>query len=231
MDELRDGDEPVAGPGSRSPSTISTPPAAPSCELGVDCPYAPLQSESFRPPKPVRRKRKAGPKNAVTNRQNSYANSSTSPIYSAASSNSNLFVGPTTSLNTTSHFQPTWSINTSSPIYSSDSASATNSVPSTSTRSRPWTTYYATRTWRPSASASATYVPGVLFNLTLAGDSDIQAVYSVPLAFGHNAASGASDVLSEIYQKPTKRAPDWNGGDPQTVNMQVDLGSSDMVGF
>jgi hypothetical protein len=39
----------------------------------------------------------------------------------------------------------------------------------------------------------------------------------VPMTFGHSSSS------------QRKRAASWNGGDPQVLNLQVDLGSSDMV--
>lgn len=62
-------------------------------------------------------------------------------------------------------------------------------------------------------------------NLTLAGDSDTEAIYSVEMAFGHNADSDSERRKRNLR----RRASTWDGGDPQTVNLQVDLGSSDMV--
>lgn len=63
-----------------------------------------------------------------------------------------------------------------------------------------------------------TFVPGVVFNLTLAGGNDDQAVYSLPMTFGHDLADGLA----------RKRAP-TTPTTAQTVNMLIDLGSSDMV--
>jgi hypothetical protein len=53
--------------------------------------------------------------------------------------------------------------------------------------------------------------------MTLGGDSDTEAVYAVPIELGHS-----------IPDPQRKRAP----GDTfsQTMNVQIDLGSSDMVG-
>lgn len=54
--------------------------------------------------------------------------------------------------------------------------------------------------------------------MTLAGDSDLEAVYAVPVELGHGSESTRR-----------KRAP-GDGSFSQTMNVQIDLGSSDMVG-
>lgn len=53
--------------------------------------------------------------------------------------------------------------------------------------------------------------------MTLGGDSDVEAVYAVPIELGHGQPA-----------ERRKRAP---GDDEfsQTMNVQIDLGSSDMV--
>lgn len=53
--------------------------------------------------------------------------------------------------------------------------------------------------------------------MTLGGDSDIEAVYAVPIELGHGQPA-----------RRRKRAPE-DGEFSQTMNVQIDLGSSDMV--
>lgn len=61
-------------------------------------------------------------------------------------------------------------------------------------------------------------------NLTLSGDSDTQAVYSVSMTLGHGPQSGADVAFpSRIGRR------DSTGSNAQTVNLQIDLGSSDLV--
>lgn len=62
-----------------------------------------------------------------------------------------------------------------------------------------------------------TFVPGVVFDMMLAGGNDDLAVYSLPMAFGHDLANPVT----------RKRAP-TTPSSIQTMNMLVDLGSSDM---
>lgn len=54
--------------------------------------------------------------------------------------------------------------------------------------------------------------------MTLGGDSDLEAVYAVPIELGHDQPA-----------RRRKRAPGDDGGYSQTMNVQIDLGSSDMV--
>jgi hypothetical protein len=94
---------------------------------------------------------------------------------------------------------------------------------SASGKSKPWSftlTPSASKTTTTSGTRAAqvTFVPGVVFDLSLAGGNDDQAVYSLPMTFGHDLAEGVA----------RKRAP-TTPTTAQTVNMLVDLGSSDMV--
>lgn len=59
--------------------------------------------------------------------------------------------------------------------------------------------------------------------MTMAGTSDTQAVYSVEMAFGHD------DDNSRRKRAFRKGALYGQDGTTQYVNLQVDLGSSDMV--
>lgn len=93
---------------------------------------------------------------------------------------------------------------------------SSSSRSSTSTVSRPWTYQPSpSKTTSGTEPSKTTFVPGVVFNLTLGGDSDTEAVYSVPMTFGHGTSF--------------KRQVQRRGSDYETLNMQVDLGSSDMV--
>lgn len=88
-------------------------------------------------------------------------------------------------------------------------------------KSKPWTftlTPSASKTASGTPAAQTTFVPGVVFNLTLAGGNDDEAVYSLPMTFGHDMSS--TDARKRAPTTPTSL---------QTVNMLVDLGSSDMV--
>ncbi|WVQ80478.1 hypothetical protein IAT38_002583 [Cryptococcus sp. DSM 104549] len=106
----------------------------------------------------------------------------------------------------------TYTLDTSSRI-----SSTTKSARSTTFTSL-WS-YSATRSASSATSSStkAAYVPGVVLNMTLGGDSDTEAVYSVGMVFGHNKDSARR-----------KRASYKKDGELQTMNLQVDLGSSDM---
>jgi len=105
---------------------------------------------------------------------------------------------------------------------SSSDLSSSTYVPASrasSSFSRPW--QVSTRSTTSHAAEQTPYVAGVVMQMVLGGDNDDQAVYSVPMDFGHGVLGGSS----------RKRRPsaNWNGGSAQTVNLQVDLGSSDMV--
>jgi len=51
--------------------------------------------------------------------------------------------------------------------------------------------------------------------MTLGGDSDTEAVYAIAVELGHSA--------------PARRRRAPGDGSSQTMNIQIDLGSSDMV--
>lgn len=102
---------------------------------------------------------------------------------------------------------------TRSETFASPSRSPTWSEPASSytASSLPW----STRERHTSASAAPTFVPGVELNMTLGGDSDTEAVYAIAVELGHSVATSR------------KRAP--GDGSSQMMNVQIDLGSSDMV--
>jgi len=102
---------------------------------------------------------------------------------------------------------------TRSETFASQSPSPTWSEPASSyaASSLPW----STRERHTSAAAAPTFVPGVELNMTLGGDSDTEAVYAIAVELGHSAPASR------------KRAP--GDGSSQTMNIQIDLGSSDMV--
>jgi hypothetical protein len=102
---------------------------------------------------------------------------------------------------------------TRSETFASPTPSPSWSEPASSysASSLPW----STRERHSSAAAAPTFVPGVELNMTLGGDSDTEAVYAIAVELGHSVASGR------------KRAP--GDGSSQTMNIQIDLGSSDMV--
>lgn len=127
---------------------------------------------------------------------------------------------PVTSLlaNATSTYVPS----TRTYLDASSSISTTSSAYYASTNSsfsRPW--QVSTRSTTSHAAEQTPYVPGVILKMVLGGDNDDQAVYSVPMDFGHGTLDG-----SLRKRRPSSK---WDGGSPQTVNLQVDLGSSDMV--
>lgn len=145
------------------------------------------------------------------------------------SSKQPLFDGPT---NTTTYLPtPTDTSSSGSSKTSSDLTSFTTSSSSSSTSS-PSRTYKATWTYTPSTRSSAStpsstpFVPGVVLNMTLAGDSDDQAVYSVQMAFGHGSSSG-----SDSRKGKRRDSGNWDGGALQNINLQLDLGSSDLVSY
>jgi hypothetical protein len=116
---------------------------------------------------------------------------------------------------------PSSSASTRAPLFSGtrsetfqapSSTTWSDSAPIYTSSSLPW----STRTRNSAPSARPSYVPGVQLNMTLGGDSDTEAVYAIPIELGHSTPDATR-----------KRAP----GDisSQLVNVQVDLGSSDMV--
>lgn len=102
---------------------------------------------------------------------------------------------------------------TRSETFASQAPSPTWSEPASSytASSLPW----STRERHTSAAAAPTFVPGVELNMTLGGDSDTEAVYAIAVELGHSA--------------PARRRRAPGDGSSQTMNIQIDLGSSDMV--
>jgi hypothetical protein len=107
------------------------------------------------------------------------------------------------------------------PLFSGTRSETFNLPSPSSTWSDPASSYsasplpWSTRVRHSSASAAPTFVPGVEFNMTLGGDSDTEAVYAIAVELGHSVAASR------------KRAPGDESS--QTMNVQIDLGSSDMV--
>ena len=130
----------------------------------------------------------------------------------------------------------TVSYNDSSSLVSTSSTASSSTTlytGSPSSFSRPWQP--STKSTTSHAPEETPYVPGVILPLVLGGDDDDQAVYSVQMDFGHGTLDGGdvggSSKRRRIAGGLQKRRPStyWDGGSPQTVNLQVDLGSSDLV--
>ncbi|WWC85607.1 uncharacterized protein L201_000471 [Kwoniella dendrophila CBS 6074] len=250
MDPFLMGDQPIAGPSLKpfiSPSPFVTPLP---CTLDSACPFlyttptitqTRRATNTFRPGKLDQipdvmyrrgfRRQDSGEATSTT------STASLSDLFSGPTANGTstttqrpLFTGPAPSAtsetsSTSTSFDNSGSYNTSDPsaygMSSTTSATVSRSTTFTSlwsyTPSRVKT--YTASVAQPSQTA---FVPGVLLNLTLAGDSDTEAVYSVNVALGHNANARRKRGLQR------RRPPAWNGVDVQMVQLQVDLGSSDM---
>ncbi|ODN97025.1 hypothetical protein I350_08003 [Cryptococcus amylolentus CBS 6273] len=127
---------------------------------------------------------------------------------------------------------------TSTSTSSSSSSSARTSSKSSSTKSTRTTTF--TSLWSTSKSKTATgtasaatstksaYVPGVVLNMTMSGDSDTQAVYGVEVEMGHDDDDDKRKRKRGMGWGMGRRASYAKDGKNQMVNLQVDLGSSDM---
>ncbi|WWD22304.1 hypothetical protein CI109_106795 [Kwoniella shandongensis] len=251
-------DQPEAGPSSRPfVDTPVTPPVSTRspCPLGSQCPKINLAHRPGSDFDSIQRtltSSKSAGKRKMMERQDfpgpggsTYSISTvsgTSPpsdtMYAPlASTLSNpLFNGPTTTQSSYSPYNTslpytTFSYNVTQTYESQPFTSPSPSTSSTSSRSTKFTSlwsYTPSHTRSQTASASqptqSIYVPGVLLNLTLGGDSETEAIYSVEMAFGHNADSGSSAMRRKSKRRPAK----WDGGAPQAVNLQIDLGSSDM---
>ena len=227
-------DQDQAGPSTRPYGGATIPTPAPTfaaqCELGAHCPLLPPSTalpifgdgRAFSSALPGlgqgrKRKRQGRDTEFSSSAMSSATSSSTSD---ASSSSDGLFVGPSLASNST------WSSSSSSsafqrPYYQS---TVTSFISFTSTRPfiAPWT-----RT--SSAKPENTYVPGLMLNLTLAGNSDSEAVYSVPMTFGHGVQNGSDFVLASKWKRDSSTGSDLSGTNSQVVDLQVDLGSSDMV--
>ncbi|OCF34987.1 hypothetical protein I316_03534 [Kwoniella heveanensis BCC8398] len=117
--------------------------------------------------------------------------------------------------------------------YTETSTSASSSSYYRSTTFTSLWSYSASRSRTASASTptQSVYVPGVVLNMTLGGDSDTEAVYSVEVDFGHQSPASYASWDWRRRRGLRRRgssSSSWNGVDIQKVNLQVDLGSSDM---
>lgn len=160
---------------------------------------------------------------SITNSSYSYSPSSTS-----AYSNYNTSV-PYSSNSTYNASEPYYSSNLTSTSISSSKTSSTHSTSEKPPYSPSFTSMWSysatkkTATATASESKSSSYVPGVVLNMTMAGTTDTQAVYSVEVALGH-------DDGNSRRKRAFRRGASYDGGETtQYVNLQVDLGSSDMV--
>lgn len=239
---LHEAEQPEAGPSSRpyvgsiSPTSLGKPGrSVTACPLGAQCPFL-SSSPPSASPDPLSTLQLESPRRRVNRslqhkRQDpsSSPSSSPQPITPSSTSTGILFDGPTTTVNSTTPYpttsSPTYSYNNTAPTQPSNTTSSALE-PSSETFTAPWT-YTPTRTTSSSAPSQTPYVPGVILNLNLAGDSESQAVYSVPMSFGHGAQSAVDSVFPSRRRK--RRPPSSDVGGIQTVNMQVDLGSSDLV--
>ena len=229
---LFSNDQDQAGPSTRPYGVATFPTSAPTviaqCELGVQCPlrssHAPLpifgdkHTYSSGPAGAGQgRKRKRQDRGTDSAASTMSSTTSMSSSETSSSSSDGLFVGP--SLASNSSGSPTVSSSaTHRPYYQS----SVTSIISTRSFTAPWT-----RT--SSARPQSTYVSGLMLNLTLAGNSDSEAVYSVPMTFGHGIQNGSDSVLASRWRRDSSTDPGLNGANFQVVNLQVDLGSSDMV--
>ena len=231
MASLTDRDQPVAGPSSRPHTTPSPPPIAlalpplDACLQSEQCHLDPVFSSWPIPTHTARHPRHNNYRRQDPASSSSSTTADSSPDSSSSSSSStspSLFAGPTE--NVSGLAIPTGGDPSSSVPYS---PSPTTSPTSTSPFPRPWKT--STRSSSQASPSETPFVPGVLLPLTLGGDSDDQAVYSVEMVFGHDAPGDSDTSDSRRWMRRKSSSAEWNGGDPQTVNLQVDLGSADMV--
>ncbi|WVF66245.1 hypothetical protein IAT40_000985 [Kwoniella sp. CBS 6097] len=160
---------------------------------------------------------------------------------SSSSSYAPLFTGPSGTSTSANPFpygtaSPSPSGTSSSFIdvdtFSDASTSASSSSYYRSTSFTSLWSYSASRSRTASASTptQSVYVPGVVLNMTLGGDSDTEAVYSVEVDLGHQSPASYAAWDWRKRRGLRRRGPSsaWNGLDIQKVNLQVDLGSSDM---
>lgn len=162
------------------------------------------------------------------------------PATTASFTNSSYSYNPSSTSTYSEYNASTSLFNASEPYYTSNRTSTsiwsskTSSTHSTSTKQAytpSFTSLWSysaskkTDTATASKSTSSAYVPGVVLNMTMGGTSDTQAVYSVEMAFGHD------DDNSRRKRAFRKGALYEEDGSTQYVNLQVDLGSSDMVNY
>lgn len=150
----------------------------------------------------------------------------TSPTPNSSATDPSSIASPVASAPTESSPSPTQSSSSAPPLFSgsrndapdiSSSSSSTllpsDSSPIYTSSSLPW----STRSHSSSSAPAPTFVPGITLNMTLGGDSDTEAVYAVPIELGHGSSA----------RRRKKRAPSATSA--QIMNVQIDLGSSDMV--
>lgn len=222
-----------AGPSrQRHLTSLASPSLGAECPLGAQCPLLARSTSVSDSLQKSRAKVVRDRRNEVKRQDPAVGSSSTSSGSPSSTSSSALFIGPSGSSSSSSsalYADPTGNSTTSYTSYTSSvSASSRSSSKSSSTFSAPWT-YTPSRT--SSAAASSTYVPGVLLNLTLSGASETQAVYAVEMDFGHSSPSSTSRrrYNSERRRRRERRASSSSQGDVQQIELQVDLGSSDLV--
>ncbi|WWC57905.1 uncharacterized protein I303_100440 [Kwoniella dejecticola CBS 10117] len=236
-------DQPIAGPSSR-PFIAPTPTT--ECPLESPCPFlyttqtiiSPARrGKSFRASKldhlaylsHIRRQDNGEPSSQASSEVFSGAATSYDSTSATGTTARPLFTGPSPSASSQTSSDGSASYNASS-IAESYTYTPTSTSSSSYYRSTSFTSlwsYSASRSRSYTASASlpssTAYVPGVLLNLTLGGDSDTEAVYSVDVSLGHN-----NEASSRRRALRRGKPPVWNGMDVQSVKLQVDLGSSDM---
>ncbi|WVW81569.1 hypothetical protein I302_103564 [Kwoniella bestiolae CBS 10118] len=237
-------DHPIAGPSSQ-PFT----PSPTDCPLNSACPFLYTTPTIIRPRRnrytprlsklddlSAKYRRQDNGQGAVSSSEASSDSLGGTTAFDASASTTQrpLFTGPSPSPSSSSSVDGQYNATSA---YATGTYNGTTDYQATSTSS---SSYYRstsfTSLWSYSASRSRSYtasasqpsqtafVPGVLLNLTLGGDSDTEAVYSVDVDLGH----GANDPSAEKRSLGRRRPPTWNGLDVQTLKLQVDLGSSDM---
>ncbi|WRT63430.1 uncharacterized protein IL334_000335 [Kwoniella shivajii] len=250
---LLQDEQPVAGPSSRPYSPAIPSSSLRECAIGANCPFlfnTPTITQSrhgrltSRPsnldqvigPQDKRGMKRQESGDSSTSSTSAYISESFSgsvsndPATSTSSSSRPLFAGPAATssseytYNTTLPYSSQFNTSSDASTYLATSTATSSYYRSTSFTSL-WS-YSASRSHSVSASqpSQTAYIPGVLLNLTLAGDSDTEAVYSVDVALGHSS-SDSSSTRRDINRR---RAASWNGYDLQSVKLQVDLGSSDL---
>lgn len=217
MNLLYQRPQPEAGPSTRPLASFGYHDPSRVCSMGNICPYVTSDQLHSLPAKQPQRRQDVP--SALSFSDTTAYEVSTTFDASTTSAVSSTFTDTPLSSSVANASTYTDSYNsTFYPTESSFSSTLATSRTYSSTFSRPWQP--PTKATSSHAPNKTPYVPGVILPLTLGGDSDDEAVYSVSMDFGHSAQGGQR-----------KRGPSgsWNGGDPQLVNLQVDLGSSDMV--
>ncbi|ORY31937.1 aspartic peptidase domain-containing protein [Naematelia encephala] len=217
--------------------------------MGQQCPFlsnsSPTPSETM--PASRRRRRLQDGRDARALRRQASETSSSTPAYSyttssavpSSTSSDSAYYEPYSSYepssssapsNTTYWHNTPYNATATSQTYTSTAYSTLSSSRTSATTSpftAPWT-YKASKTSSSHAAAKTTYVPGVVLNLTLSGNSDTEAVYAVPLQFGHNSTSLDEDAVFPRAKRAKSEPRASSSSVVQTMMLQVDLGSSDL---